>query len=277
MDLTPQTLAIIKDFENVIIPELRRITAKLKDYYFDPGRLKIEVKTEFASSGDIDFVTNMDKQIETELYDLIHKRFPEFGFSVEEDKKLNDDSRDFNCAMDAIDGTKYFMRGVPLFSSQIGLTYKQQPVLGLVYNPLTDQMYFGSELTPTNVNGRELKVSQVEHLADAFVISGVSTHRINWEKDQDWIAAKLTQLVLKCQRVRAFGSGGLSGAWVAAGGLDALVFLQGDAPQEIIPSQALIQYAGGVTDLVEIPSVTGLRFIAGNAKLVAELKEFLLS
>ena len=228
---------------------------------------------------DIDLVTDIDKEVENTIYSRLKARFPELGFYLEENGELNDEFQEYVCYIDPIDGTKHFTKGMPLFATSIGITCCGEPVLGVIYNPISGQLYAGAKGIPTSMNGKRLSVSKTKNLREAIIALDMATHKENWKTEKDWMNQKMVEFNLEALRIRLFSVGAIVTSLVAQGALDAYVSLwgHGSKPFDIAAGKALIKYSQGgkIVDL----SISGLstpRFVGGNEELVDQICEILL-
>lgn len=242
-----------------------------------PDDIKFIIKDR-ANWSETEIATKLDQLIEEELYTRLSKKFPELGFYLEENPDLNDESKEFTCFIDPIDGTRYFAKNVPFFAISVGVMHGETPVLGVVYNPISEQLYAGAENIPTMLNNRQIKVSQEQLLNNSVLSLDVASHKENWKDEKDWMNQKVVELNLAAGKIRLFGNGSLSCAWTASGGIDGYVSIwgHGSKPFDIAAGKALIKYAGGKIIDLEIPGLTQPRFIGANPKLVEQISEILL-
>jgi len=112
-------------------------------------------------------VTDVDREIETEMRRMIRAAFPGHGILGEE--FAAEAGGEFTWVLDPIDGTKSFISGFPLFGSLIGLVHEDRPVLGVVEAPALAERWVGCEGRPTLFNGRAVRASECRVLADAVV------------------------------------------------------------------------------------------------------------
>jgi myo-inositol-1(or 4)-monophosphatase len=246
----------------------------------DPDILKTKFEKSKKWKDDLDITTHLDIEIEKAFYDRLSKKFPFLGFNLEENTELNDSNKELVCYIDPIDGTKHFAKGIPLFAISVGIMKNNEPVLGLVYNPLADQLHTGAEGIPTTLNGHPAQVSDTNRLENAFIALDVSTHKTNWDKEKDWMNKKITEFNLKAKRIRLFSVGSIVTSWVSHGGLDAYVSIWGHAskPFDIAAGKALIKYSkGGMITDCNVEGLSEPRFVGGNEKLVNEICEILTS
>ncbi len=166
-----------------------------------------------------DVVTDFDKQIEKEFYQVAKAKYPEIGFEGEEFAELNEEA-EYKWLIDPIDGTKYFARGIPLWCSTLALIGPDmQPLLGLVYIPYAGQMFTAIRDQGAFLNGKKL----------AAIDAGVAFEdgQIAWDQDiaigkmpgaMKQVYQKYTQLLQEnFYRARLLGSGALSILWCVQG------------------------------------------------------------
>jgi myo-inositol-1(or 4)-monophosphatase len=112
-------------------------------------------------------VTVADREIETELRELIRARFPEHGILGEEFGAQR--GGEYTWVVDPIDGTRSFISGMPLFGTLIALLQGAAPVLGLIDMPALDERWLGHAGMPTRRNGVDARCSSCTRLAQARI------------------------------------------------------------------------------------------------------------
>ena len=275
MELTKEETFFLQKVGNEIKSILKNEAPKIAKSYYENNFL-IDQKIGKDKRDYLDMVTEIDKSVEEVVFHQLHEKFPELGFEMEEHKEWEIPNKDFMCFIDPIDGTKYFANHIPIFSSQIGILFKGEPILGACMNPITNELYFGSEIEKTNRDGIELKVSMKNKLEETIINIGIVPFRPNWDDQKDWVFKKLDDFEKACYRIRQIGSSALVLSWVAQGGLDASVYLVNDPDYDTVAGRALIKYAGGKTEKVFIPKVNDTRLICSNNSLFEEIKRLLL-
>lgn len=116
-------------------------------------------------------VTIADKKTEEWIRSELEKRFPEFGILGEEFGELSTKG-DLVFTIDPIDGTRSFIRGIPLFGTLVGLLHKGEPVLGVMVLPTLEETYMAAQGTGAFCNGHQLHVSPTVALESALVGHG---------------------------------------------------------------------------------------------------------
>ncbi len=179
-------------------------------------RLGYEHEHQVDYKGAIDLVTEVDHQSEGLLLAEIQRLFPGHQIVSEEiglvPGRLGD-----QWYVDPLDGTVNYAHGVPFFSISIAYAHNAIITLGVVYDPMRDEMFSAELGLGARLNGRRLQVSKVTELQRSLLVTGFpydawSTPRNNLEYYGRF--AKLTQ------GVRRLGSAALDLSYVAAGRLD---------------------------------------------------------
>jgi inositol-phosphate phosphatase / L-galactose 1-phosphate phosphatase / histidinol-phosphatase len=105
---------------------------------------------------DLTPVTAADRAAELAMRGLIERRFPEHGIIGEEFGRWREDA-EFVWVLDPIDGTKSFISGVPLFGTLIALTRAEQPILGVIDQPISRERWVGAADRATTLNGAAIR------------------------------------------------------------------------------------------------------------------------
>jgi histidinol-phosphatase len=113
-------------------------------------------------------VTIADRNSEQLIRQRIETRFPGHAIVGEEFGAQETEGATFRWIIDPIDGTKAFVRGVPLYAVLIGLEIEGQPVVGAAYFPALDEMLSGATGLGAWCNGRRAQVSSVDRLDRAY-------------------------------------------------------------------------------------------------------------
>lgn len=209
--------------------------------------------------GRQDFVSEADKACEEFVAAALLKAFPEDAFLGEEGG-LRNAGRAVTWIIDPIDGTSNFIAGIPIWCVSLGLVIGTQPVLGIVYNPATEELYAARLGEGAQLNGRRIRVSGTRKLDEARVGLGFSYRR----PVQDHVKAVSACLESSCEYTR-FGSGALGMAFAADGRLDGYYEVHINA-WDVAAGLVLVTEAGGwCSDYFAAPDA----FTRGNAILAA--------
>ena len=116
-------------------------------------------------------VTIADKGAEEKLRQVFEKETPDFGV-IGEEFGIEKPDAEFKWVFDPIDGTKSFIRGVPLFGTLIGLYHKDEPLVGIVNLPAQNHMLYAGKGLGAFVDNVQVHVSQVAKMNQGLALSG---------------------------------------------------------------------------------------------------------
>ncbi len=116
-------------------------------------------------------VTIADKGAEEKLRQVFEKETPEFGV-IGEEFGIEKPDAEYKWVFDPIDGTKSFIRGVPLFGTLIGLYHKGEPLVGIVNLPAQNHMLFAGKGLGAYVDNARVQVSKVSKMNQGLALSG---------------------------------------------------------------------------------------------------------
>lgn len=175
-------------------------------------------KMEISKKGDDSFVTKVDIEVDNFLRNEILKHFPHDAIYSEESNHLNDQSQ-FIWHIDPVDGTHMYMSGIPVWCVSIGISQivngVEETVLGMVYDPLHNDLYEAEKCKGANLNEEKIQVSRVRKLANAFLLA-----HPGFRKKYAQFFNIFEKSTLSCLRTRAFGVTALELCFVAAGFAD---------------------------------------------------------
>lgn len=202
------------------------------------GRIsKNEVDIKKAS----DFVTRVDKESEKIIIDSIKESFPDHFFLAEESVK-EDKTEEYRWIIDPLDGTTNYIHQYPVFSVSIAQEYKREVILGVIYDPLREELFTAEKGKGAFLNKQPIKVSEVSSLKDSLITTGFPFRR----KELIDLYLNLFQNVfLKVSDLRRAGSAALDLAYLACGRCEGF-FEIGLSPWDIAAGEILIKEAGGV-------------------------------
>jgi myo-inositol-1(or 4)-monophosphatase len=199
-----------------------------------------------SKKGPADFVTTADKKAEEVLVAGLTKARPRFGFLLEEGGKIEGADTSNRWIIDPLDGTTNFLHGIPHFSISIALERDGEPVAGVIYEPITDQMFWAEKGQGAYLNGRRIRVSARRRLEESLFATGIP---FAGKQDHDRFLSQLKAVMAVSAGVRRFGSAALDLAYVAAGRYEGF-WEFGLHPWDIAAGIVLVREAGGfVTDI----------------------------
>ncbi len=188
--------------------------------------------------GRQDFVSEADKACEDFVASALLKAFPEDAFLGEEGGLQNEGGA-ATWIIDPIDGTSNFIAGIPIWCVSLGLVIGSQAVLGIVYNPATEELYAARMGEGAYLNGKPIRVRTTRRLDEARMGVGFSYRR----PVQGHVKAVAACLEASCEYTR-FGSGALGMAYAADGRLDGYYEAHINA-WDVAAGLVLVSEAGG--------------------------------
>ena len=183
------------------------------------------------------FLTSADLQLHRFITDEIKKVFPDDVIHSEEGE---DNSATSFWAIDPIDGTSHFVRGVPMYSVVIGYVENSYPQCGAIYNPSTQELFHFEKGKGAWKGQLPIHISQVEHIKDSSLLLTVGRKKENLE----WGMAFKRHFITHAQKNYAFGSSALDLAYCACGRVDGVVYGT-MTTRDIAVAVGLLREAGG--------------------------------
>jgi myo-inositol-1(or 4)-monophosphatase len=179
-------------------------------------RLGYEQEHQVDYKGAIDLVTEIDHQSEELLLAEIQRLFPGHQIVSEEIGLVPGRIGD-QWFVDPLDGTVNYAHGIPIFSVSIAYAHQGIVTLGVVYDPMRDELFAAERGQGASLNGRSLRVSQVTELSRSLLVTGFPYDAwSNPRNNLDYFG----RFVKLTQGVRRMGSAALDLSYVAAGRLD---------------------------------------------------------
>ena len=195
--------------------------------------------------GDVDLVTETDKRSEAIIVGRLRREFPEHRIVAEEGSSGTAAASRYEWHVDPLDGTTNFAHGYPCFAISIALLQDGQPLVGVVFNPVSDELFSATRGAGAYLNGEPIHVSKIEKLGTSLVATGFPTHKRgdNGNIHYYW------QFTLRSHGVRRDGSAALDLCSVACGRFEAF-WEFGLKSWDTAAGILLVTEAGGkVTDL----------------------------
>ncbi|AXH14162.1 inositol monophosphatase family protein [Malaciobacter mytili] len=188
-----------------IIKEAAKI---LKEGYYKNKKVSFKAKK--------DLVTKYDVAVEEYLKREFSKTFKEFNIIAEESDNSN---LEFNNSIiiDPIDGTTNFVNGVPHTAISVGVYKNKKPFIGVVYNPILDELYYAKVGKGAYLNGKKIKVSTQKEFQKALISTGFPYTSGTNKKDLNLVVTQIKSILPACQDIRRLGSASLDLCYVAKG------------------------------------------------------------
>jgi myo-inositol-1(or 4)-monophosphatase len=227
---------------------------------------------EFKGGQTTNLVTEIDKGSEEIIINTIKKRYPRHDFLGEE-SGFAQVSSDYRWIIDPLDGTTNYAHGLKIFSVTIGLEYKGEIILGVVYDPNLDELFTVEKGKGAWLNKDRIAVSKTKKLLESLVVTGFP---YNINEDPEPAVSQFRSFLVRSQAVRRLGSAALDLCYVACGRFDG--FWEGVLnPWDMSAGVLLVMEAGGKwTDFQGMPStVYNKQVLATNGLIHEEMVEVL--
>ncbi len=232
-----------------IKPLILEAGSKVKQAF--DSREIIDNSTEAKDSNPTDLVTDVDKSVEKFLFSSLRSLYPDFDLigeetvSSSETKKVNLKDKP-TWVIDPVDGTTNFVHGFPFVCICVGLCVKKKPVLGVVYNPVLNEFYWGIEGKGSYMNDKKLpliKNTPIKSIQKSLFITEYG-YFLGQEKLDIKVGNAKTMLSIPVHGIRSLGSCALDMMQVARGGAD-FYFEIGIHTWDVAAATLIIRESGG--------------------------------
>ena len=223
----------------------------------DAGRILLERQgraLQISNKGDIDLVTESDLAAEKLIIERIRSYYPRHAILSEEAGASEgnvgpDGNSEWRWIIDPLDGTTNYAHGYPCFCVSIALERAGKLDIGVVYNPVLDELFAAERGQGATLNDRTIRVSEIEDLNSAMLCTGFPYN----VRERPDFARQFSNFTMRAQAVRRDGSAALDLAYIACGRFDGF-WEDGLNPWDIAAGVLLIEEAGGlVTDFKSGP------------------------
>lgn len=198
-----------------------------------------------AKPGHQNIVTEYDKASEDCIISLIAHNFPDHSFLAEESGATRQKKDSIVWIIDPLDGTSNFARHLPFFTISIAAYYQEQGLCGVIYQPITNELFVAEKNKGAFLNGSRLSVSPLSQLSETTICVGASYNSKEHPFPYIEHFANLLKLGVS---FRNLGSAALGLAYVAAGKMDGF-WMDYLYPWDIAAGKLLVEEAGGKVTL----------------------------
>ncbi|MEL7272749.1 MAG: inositol monophosphatase family protein [Pseudomonadota bacterium] len=225
-----------------------------------------------SRKGPADFVSNADTAAEKTLRDMLNKARPGYSFLMEEGGEIDTGSE--HCwIIDPLDGTTNFLHGNPMFAVSLALQSRGELVAGVIYNPITEELFTAEKGRGAFVNDRRMRVARRNAFEDCLIATGVPA--LN-RRGHGVALFEQRNLMTQTAGIRATGSAALNLAYTAAGRFDGY-YEAGLQAWDVAAGMLMVREAGGYVsapDPADSIYESG-RIIAGNEYVHGQLRQTL--
>ena len=223
----------------------------LRDRFGQPHEVRFK--------GTIDLVTEADRAAEDLIADRLRTVCPEHDLLCEEGSVGATSGATYCWVVDPLDGTTNFAHGLPTFAVSIALEDAGTPVVGVVYDPMRDELFMARKGGGATLNGTPIVVSAVDELIASILVTGFSYDFARRAQQADVWRDFLTRV----QAIRQTGSAALNLCYIAAGRLDGY-WERGLSPWDVAAGAVIVTEAGGI-----VTDMRGGPFRSSNREILA--------
>ncbi len=221
---------------NVMIKAARKAGRSLVKDFREVENLQV------SSKGPGDFVTRADREAERIIKEELMTARPTYGWLGEETGEEAGEDPTRRWIVDPLDGTTNFLHGLPHFAISIAAQREGEIVAGLIYNPVTDEMFWSEKGLGAFGNNKRMRVSARSDLSESLIATGIPFKGSSYRPAN--YMPELAAIMPHVAGIRRFGSAALDLAYVACGRFDAY-WETGIKPWDIAAGFLMVKEAGG--------------------------------
>ena len=251
---------------------MRPTLFELKSWALQAGEILrggIGQKHIIRHKGTVNLVTEMDQRSEDFLVRQIREHYPDHAILAEESGAMA--GREAACwYLDPLDGTTNYAHAVPIFCVSIGYAERGQMQLGVVYDPMQDELFSAELGQGAWLNDQPMRVSEIGDLIQSLLVTGFPYDLLETPNNN---LDNFTRLSRLSQGVRRIGSAAIDLCYVAAGRFDGYWEIR-LSPWDLAAGTLIVREAGGIvtnmdgsSDLLQPP----YSIVAGNPKIYPQL------
>ncbi|MGF1506670.1 MAG: inositol monophosphatase family protein [Anaerolineae bacterium] len=223
--------------------------------------------------GRVDLVTQADGASEQLIVERLQAAFPDHRIVAEEEGEVA--GGDLTWYVDPLDGTTNFAHGFPVFAVSMALVQAGEPVVGVIYDPMRDELFAAERGGGAYLNGKAIFVTGAATLEDALIATGFPYDHLTAEDNN---TRALSVFLRRVQGLRRAGAAALDMAYVAAGRLDGYWEMR-VKPWDVAAGVVLVREAGGMVSTYEGRRTSlfegEMRIAASNGRIHEEMLDVL--
>ncbi len=240
-----------------------REAGRIIAYNFEQSSISV------AEKAKNDLVTNIDRECEQKITEVLLKSYANHCIKGEEFGVVGNPDSEFVWIIDPIDGTTNFYRGVPHVAVSIGLKVKGVTTVGVIYDPIRNELFTAARGEGAQLNSKRIRVSDTRSL-DSAVLATAYPHRL--KEKTDYFNRIFLKIFAKSADFRRAGTASLDLAYVAAGRLDGY-YEMNLKPWDMCAGELICREAGAiVTDFDGASNYyENGNIVVANPQLIKEL------
>jgi myo-inositol-1(or 4)-monophosphatase len=252
---------------NIMVQAATKAGKSLTRDFGEVANLQVSIK------GPSDYVSEADKKAEKVIAETLKNARPDYAFLMEESGYKKGADKQHCWIVDPLDGTTNFLHSIPLFAISIALQSQGTLMAGVIYNPITEELFTTERGQGAFLNNRRLRVGGRRNLSDC-VVSGGIPHLGRPNHGQYLLEQR--NMMSEVAGVRRLGSAALDLAWVAAGRFDGF-WERGLNSWDVAAGMLLVKEAGGFVSEIDggEDPLNGKSIVAANDPIIAKMRRVL--
>ena len=225
--------------------------AILRDRFAEPHEVRFK--------GTVDMVTEADQAAEALIANRLREAHADHLLLCEEGSQGAALDSKFRWVVDSLDGTTNFAHGLPTFAVSIALEEAGLPIIGVVYDPMRDELFVSQRGGGATLNGKPIHVSITDRLIASILVTGFS-----YDFERRARQAELWRdFLTRTQAIRQTGSAALNLCYIASGRIDGY-WERGISPWDVAAGALMVTEAGGM-----VTSMGGGPFHSDDREILA--------
>jgi len=214
----------------------------------------------YKSENDIGLAVDIES--ERIILNIIKEKYPEHNYYLEEFGEIKNKSK-FTWFIDPLDGTNNYFAGIPYFSVSIALLFEDEIIIGIIFNPISNQLFEAVKGGGAMLNGVPIYPSDISDMKKS-VCSFIQGHTISYSEELSRESIELkNKSSNNFRRVLTTWAPALDWALLALGGIDALISFESEL-EDMYAGLLIAKEAG-----VKISNFNGSTFQIGEKKIIA--------
>jgi myo-inositol-1(or 4)-monophosphatase len=252
--------------------DFRELAVKAAKKAGDILRENLEKIKRIDYKGRLSLVTDIDRLAEERVLGIIREKYPSHDILTEE-RRMEEKGSQYKWIIDPLDGTTNYVHRYPRYCVSIALERDGKVILGVVYDPVPDELFLAEKGKGTTLNGKRISVSKIDKLDKSLLATGFPYDRR--ERADEYLKI-YREFMVNSQGVRRDGSAALNLCYTANGRFDGF-WEEKLAPWDVAAGSLILTEAGGkVTDFKENRlDIYEKEILASNRKIHKEMEEIL--
>lgn len=222
--------------------------------------------------GRVSLVTDIDRLAEERVLSIIREKYPSHDILTEE-SRIKEKGNQYKWIIDPLDGTTNYVHEYPRYCVSIALEKDSEVILGVVYDPVPDELFLAEKGKGSTLNGKRISVSKIDELDKGLLATGFPYDR---RERADEYLKLYREFMLNSQGIRRDGAAALNLCYTANGRFDGF-WEEQLAPWDVAAGSLIVTEAGGeVTDFKgDKIDIYEKEILASNGKIHREMEEII--